>query len=43
MAFMAELVKRGDVKLQLRFLEEHLARWGPLAGLARDNSPRNVS
>jgi TorA maturation chaperone TorD len=34
MAFMAELVKRGDVKLQLRFLEEHLARWGPLAGLA---------
>jgi TorA maturation chaperone TorD len=34
MAFMAELVKRGDAKLQLRFLEDHLARWGPIAGLA---------
>ncbi len=34
MAFMAELVDRGDLELQVKFLEEHLARWGPLAGLA---------
>ncbi len=34
MAFMAKLVEKGDVNLQVRFLEEHLARWGPLAGLA---------
>jgi len=34
LSFMAELVDRGDVKTQLGFMEAHLARWGPLAGLA---------
>ncbi|MDM7275840.1 MAG: molecular chaperone TorD family protein [Thermoprotei archaeon] len=33
-AFMAELIRLGKRDLQLKFLEEHLARWGPLAGLA---------
>lgn len=34
MSFMAKLVERGDVRLQVRFMEDHLARWGPIAGLA---------
>jgi Uncharacterized component of anaerobic dehydrogenases len=34
MSFMAKLIEKGDIDLQVRFLEEHLARWGPLAGLA---------
>ena len=34
MSFMAKLVEVGDTRLQVKFMEEHLARWGPLAGLA---------
>ena len=34
LAFMGILIERGDYEAQLEFLERHLARWAPIAGLA---------
>ena len=34
LAFMGILVEKGSLDAQIEFLEKHLARWAPLAGLA---------
>ena len=34
LAFMDKLIEKGDVGMQLEFMERHLARWAPLLGMA---------